>query len=97
MWKDVLQKHVECGGFHAQLGLGGQIFGDRLWKEVPALRQWTAMSGKENRKNEAWSAKLEDDVSHAYFHYYSSHFDQPHVREAFAQIPHVLTLDDNDM
>ncbi|THW69146.1 hypothetical protein D6D25_01071 [Aureobasidium pullulans] len=97
MWKDVLQKHVECGGFHAQLGLGGQIFGDRLWKEVPALRQWTAMSGKENRKNEAWTAKLEDDVSHAYFHYYSSHFDQPHVREAFAQIPHVLTLDDNDI
>ncbi|KAI5269765.1 hypothetical protein E4T47_06800 [Aureobasidium subglaciale] len=97
MWKDVLQKHVECGGFHAQLGLGGQIFGDRLWKEVPTLRQWTAMSGKENRKNEAWSAKLEDDVSHAYFHYYSSHFDQPHVREAFAQIPHVLTLDDNDI
>ncbi|KAG9952963.1 hypothetical protein KCU85_g1509, partial [Aureobasidium melanogenum] len=97
MWKDVSQKHVECGGFHAQLGLGGQIFGDRLWKEVPALRQWTAMSGKENRKNEPWTAKLEDDVSHAYFHYYSSHFDQPHVREAFAQIPHILTLDDNDI
>lgn len=97
MWKDVLQKHVECGGFHAQLGLGGQIYGDRLWKEIPALKQWISMSGKENRKNEPWSAKLEDDVTHAYFHYYTSHFDQPHLREAFAQIPHVLQIDDNDM
>lgn len=97
MWKDVLQKHVECGGFHAQLGLGGQIYGDRLWKEIPALKQWTGLSGKENRKNAPWTATHEDDVLHAYFHYYTSHFDQPHVREAFAQIPHVLTLDDNDM
>lgn len=39
MWKDVLQKHLETGGFHAQLGLGGQIFADRLWKEIPALKQ----------------------------------------------------------
>lgn len=97
MWKDILQKHVECGGFHAQLGLGGQIYGDRLWKEIPALKQWTAMSGKENRKNAPWTATHEDDVMHAYFHYYTSHFDQPHLREAFAQIPHILTLDDNDM
>lgn len=97
MWKDVLQKHVECGGFHAQLGLGGQIYGDRLWKEIPTLKQWIAMSGKENRKNAPWSAVLEDDVTHAYFHYYTSHFDQPHLREAFAQIPHILQIDDNDM
>ncbi|KAK4992604.1 hypothetical protein LTR50_000937 [Elasticomyces elasticus] len=97
MWKDILQRHVECGGFHAQLGLGGQIYADRLWKEVPMLKQWTAMSGKENRKNAPWTAKCEDDVSHAYFHYYTSHFDQPHLREAFAQIPHVLQLDDHDI
>ena len=97
MWKDVLQKHQECGGFHAQLGLGGQIYADRLWQDVPALRQWTTMSGKENRRNAPWSAKHEEDVIHAYFHYYTSHFDQPHLREAFAQIPHVLQLDDHDM
>jgi len=97
MWKDVLQKHSECGGFHAQLGLGGQIYADRLWQDVPMLRQWTGMSGKENRKNAPWTAKHEEDVIHAYFHYYTSQFDQPHMREAFAQIPHVLTLDDHDM
>jgi len=97
MWKDVLQKHQECGGFHAQLGLGGQIYADRLWQDVPALRQWTTTSGKENRKNAPWTAKLEEDVIHAYFHYYTSHFDQVHLREAFAQIPHVLTVDDHDM
>lgn len=97
MWKDVLQKHAECGGFHAQIGLGGQIHGDRLWREIPALKQWTGISGKENRKNSPWTATHEEDVMHAYFHYYTSHFDQPHVREAFAQIPHVLTLDDSDM
>lgn len=97
MWKDILQKNVDTGGFHVQLGLGDQIYGDRIWKEVPLLKQWLAMSGKDNRKTSAWTAKHEEDVSHAYFHYYTSHFDQPYLREAFAQIPHVLQIDDHDM
>ena len=97
MWKDILQKNVECGGFHVQLGLGDQIYGDRLWKEVPLLRQWLGMQGRENRKAAPWTARHEEDVSHAYFHYYTSHFDQPFMREAFAQIPHVLQIDDHDM
>ena len=97
MWKDVLQKNVECGGFHVQLGLGDQIYGDRLWKDAPLLRQWLAMSGKDNRRRAQWTAVHEEVVSHAYFHYYTSHFDQPFLREAFAQIPHILTLDDHDM
>jgi hypothetical protein len=97
MWKDILQKNVECGGFHVQLGLGDQIYGDRLWKEIPLLKQWLAMSGKDNRKSAPWTARHQEDVSHAYFHYYTSHFDQPYLREAFAQIPHVLQIDDHDM
>ena len=97
MWKDIMQKHVECGGFHIQLGLGDQIYADRIWKEIPLLKQWLAMSGKENRKNAQWTAKHEEDVSHAYFHYYTSHFDHPYLREAFAQIPHILQIDDHDM
>lgn len=97
MWKDVMQKHVECGGFHTQLGLGDQIYADRLWKEISLLKQWLAMSGKENRKNAPWTPKHEEDVNHAYFHYYTSHFDQPHLREAFAQIPHVMQIDDHDV
>ncbi|CZR50679.1 related to WW domain protein [Phialocephala subalpina] len=97
MWKDILQKNVECGGFHVQLGLGDQIYGDRLWKEIPLLKQWLAMSGKDNRKSAAWTARHEEDVSHAYFHYYTSHFDQPYLREAFAQIPHILQIDDHDI
>ncbi|KAH8884442.1 hypothetical protein GQ53DRAFT_797716 [Thozetella sp. PMI_491] len=97
MWKDVLQKNVECGGFHVQLGLGDQIYGDRLWREVPLLRQWLSMPGRENRKNAQWTARHEEDVAHAYFHYYTSHFDQPFLREAFAQIPHILQIDDHDI
>ena len=97
MWKDIMQKHVECGGFHAQLGLGSQISADRVWKEIPSLKQWLAMSGKDARKNAAWTATHEEDISHAYFHYYTSHFDQPHLREAFAQIPHILQIDDHDL
>lgn len=97
MWKDILQKHSECGGFHVHLGLGGQINADRMWKELPNLRQWLATSGRDARKNAPWSASLEEEVTHAYFHYYTSHFDQPHLREAFAQIPHVLQVDDQDM
>lgn len=97
MWKDIMQKHAECGGFHVQLGLGGQISADRLWKEIPSLKQWLAQSGKENRKNALWTQAHEEDVTHAYFHYYTSHFDQPFLREAFAQIPHICTIDDHDM
>ncbi|KAL8816596.1 MAG: hypothetical protein Q9223_004416 [Gallowayella weberi] len=97
MWKDIMQKHVECGGFHTQLGLGDQIYADRIWKEIPLLKQWLATSGKENRKNAGWTAKHEEDISHAYFHFYTSHFDQPYLREAFAQIPHILQLDDHDI
>ncbi|KAL2256078.1 hypothetical protein VTK26DRAFT_2228 [Humicola hyalothermophila] len=97
MWKDILQKNVECGGFHVQLGLGAQIYGDRLWKEVPLLKQWLAMQGRENRKNAPWTARHQEDVTHAYFHYYTSHFDQPFIREAFAQIPHVLQINDHDI
>lgn len=97
MWKDILQKNIECGGFHVQLGLGGQVYGDRLWKDVPLLRQWLSMQGRENRRTAPWTARHQEDVSHAYFHYYTSHFDQPFVREAFAQIPHVLQIGDHDM
>lgn len=97
MWKDILQKHSESGGFHVQLGLGDQIYGDRLWKEIPLLKQWLAISGKENRKNAPWTARHEEDISHAYFHYYTSHFDQPYLREAFAQIPHILQIDHHDI
>lgn len=97
MWKDIMQKHAEIGGFHAQLCLGGQIYADRIWKEIPCLKQWLAMSGKEARKNAPWTAAHEEDVSHAYFHYYTSHFDQPYLREAFAQIPHISQIDDHDM
>ncbi|POS87941.1 hypothetical protein EPUL_000695, partial [Erysiphe pulchra] len=97
MWKDILQKHSESGGFHVQLGLGDQIYGDRLWKEIPLLKQWLAISGKENRKNTPWTARHEEDISHAYFHYYTSHFDQPYLREAFAQIPHILQIDHHDI
>ncbi|KHN96312.1 Fso1-like protein [Metarhizium album ARSEF 1941] len=97
MWKDVLQRNVDCGGFHVQLGLGDQIYGDRLWKEVPLLKQWLAMSGRDNKKNVQWTAQHEEDVAHAYFHFYTSHFDQPFMREAFAQIPHVLQINDHDI
>ncbi|ODA82960.1 hypothetical protein RJ55_01469 [Drechmeria coniospora] len=97
MWKDVLQRNVECGGFHVQLGLGDQIYGDRLWKEVPLLKQWLAMSGRDNKKGVQWTARHEEDVGHAYFHFYTSHFDQPFIREAFAQIPHVLQMNDHDI
>lgn len=97
MWKDIMQKHTEIGGFHVQLCLGGQIYADRMWKEIPSLRQWLSISGKEARKNTPWTAAHEEDVSHAYFHYYTSHFDQPYLREAFAQVPYVCQIDDHDM
>ncbi|KAJ5084343.1 hypothetical protein NUU61_008922 [Penicillium alfredii] len=97
MWKDIMQKHNEIGGFHAQLCLGGQIYSDRMWKEIASLKQWLSISGKEARKNAPWTAAHQQDVSHAYFHYYTSHFDQPYLRESFAQIPYICQIDDHDI
>ncbi|KAL4808563.1 hypothetical protein BDV18DRAFT_101740 [Aspergillus unguis] len=97
MWKDIMQKHTEIGGFHAQLCLGGQIYADRMWKEIASLKQWLLIRGKEARKTAPWTAAHEQDVSHGYFHYYTSHFDQPYLRESFAQIPYVCQIDDHDI
>ncbi|PWW76251.1 hypothetical protein C7212DRAFT_280583 [Tuber magnatum] len=97
MWKDVMQKHIETGGFHAQMAGGDQIYADRLWREIPLLKEWLEIKGKENRKVAPWTAAHEEEVTHAYFHYYSAHFDQPHLREAWAQIPHLCQIDDHDI
>ncbi|KAL4797357.1 hypothetical protein BDV19DRAFT_53880 [Aspergillus venezuelensis] len=97
MWKDIMQKHNEIGGFHVQLCLGGQIYADRMWKEIASLKQWLMIRGKEARKTAPWTAAHEQDVSHGYFHYYTSHFDQPYLRESFAQIPYVCQIDDHDI
>ncbi|KAL4911670.1 hypothetical protein BDW62DRAFT_196479 [Aspergillus aurantiobrunneus] len=97
MWKDIMQKHTEIGGFHAQLCMGGQIYADRMWKEITSLKQWLLLRGKEARKSAPWTAAHEQDVSHGYFHYYTSHFDQPYLRESFAQIPYVCQIDDHDI
>jgi hypothetical protein len=35
LWKDLMQRHGQEGGFHAQLGGGDQIYADRMWKEIP--------------------------------------------------------------
>jgi PhoD related phosphatase len=35
MWKNVMERYGQEGGFHAQLGGGGQIYADRMWKEIP--------------------------------------------------------------
>jgi hypothetical protein len=35
LWKDVMDRYVKEGAFHAQLGGGDQIYADRMWKEVP--------------------------------------------------------------
>jgi len=97
MWKDVLQKHQECGGFHVQLGLGGQIYADALFEEISALQEWSTINTKEKRRTTPWNEDLEDDVTHAYFQFYTTHFDQPYLRDALACIPHVFALDDHDM
>ncbi|KAF3937621.1 hypothetical protein ABW19_dt0205729 [Dactylella cylindrospora] len=97
MWKDVMQKHIEVGGFHCQIGAGNQVYADKMWKEIPLLKDWLDIKGKDVRKDAAWTARHEEDVQHAYFHYYTSTFDQPHIREAWAQIPHICQIDSHDI
>ena len=61
------------------------------------MQDWLEVKGKDNRKNAPWTARHEEDVQHAYFHYYTSHLDQPHLREAWAQIPHICQINAHDM
>jgi PhoD related phosphatase len=35
LWKDVMERSVKEGGYHAQLGGGDQIYADRMWSEIP--------------------------------------------------------------
>jgi hypothetical protein len=35
MWKSLMERSVQEGGYHAQLGGGDQIYADRMWKEIP--------------------------------------------------------------
>lgn len=97
MWNDLMQKHHETGGFHVQIGGGDQIYADRMWRELPLLREWLQIRGKENRRMAPWTPNHEEEVTHAYFHYYSSAFDQPHIRDAWASIPHIFQIDDHDI
>jgi len=31
----LMERSVQEGGYHAQLGGGDQIYADRMWKEIP--------------------------------------------------------------
>ena len=73
------------------------IFIDYKLEVLTTEQEWLQIKGKENRKAAPWTTKHEEDVNHAYFHYYSSSFDQPHIRDAWAQIPHLFQIDDHDM
>ena len=35
LWKNVMERSTQEGGYHAQLGGGDQIYADRMWKEIP--------------------------------------------------------------
>ena len=35
LWKNVMERSAQEGGYHAQLGGGDQIYADRMWKEIP--------------------------------------------------------------
>jgi len=43
VWKDVMELYVQERGYHCQLGAGGQISADRMWKEIPysGFSWWT--------------------------------------------------------
>lgn len=60
-------------------------------------QEWVELKGKDNRKNAAWTTRADDEVMHAYFHYYTSCWDLPHLRESLAQIPYLFTLSDHDI
>ncbi|KAI9105320.1 hypothetical protein DFS34DRAFT_598929 [Phlyctochytrium arcticum] len=98
LWSDVLKQHSTPGSeFHCMLGGGDQIYGDPLWKEIPELKQWLAMKGKENRRDAPWTAVMEQHASNFYFNVYTSHFATPNLREALSSIPSIFQIDDHDL
>ena len=92
LWKDVMDRHVKEGGFHAQLGGGDQIYADRMWKEIPFLIEWLAVKGKDQRQFWPFKKEHEEIMRHAYFYYYTNSFAKPYLRDALAKIPHVFQV-----
>jgi len=92
LWKDVMNRYVREGGFHAQLGGGDQIYADRMWKEIPFLVEWLNVRGKEQRQFWPWRKEHEEIMRLTYFYYYTSSFAKPYLRDALARIPHVFQV-----
>jgi len=104
MWKNVMDRNAQEGGFHAQLGGGDQIYADRMWKEIPYVQpsrimtdcrfliEWLAIKGKDQRQYWPWKSEHENIMKHAYFYYYTNSFAKPYLRDAMAKIPHVFQV-----
>ena len=56
------------------------------------LIEWLGVKGKDQRQYWAWKSEHDDMMRHAYFHYYTSSFAKPYVRDALAVIPHVFQV-----
>lgn len=95
LWRDLLNNHNQRP-FSCMVGGGDQVYADEVW-ELPSLKQWLAMKGKENRYQAPWNAELDEQVSAFYFEMYRSGYTIPAVAQALASIPSVNMLDDHDV
>lgn len=96
MYRDIMQKHEDCGGFHYQIGCGNAIDGTRLFKETAMMREWISTS-KERRVKAPFTQAHENLCNDSYLHYWTSTMDQLYVKEAIGSIPSMAAFGTHDV
>ncbi|KAJ3124072.1 hypothetical protein HK098_001397 [Nowakowskiella sp. JEL0407] len=94
MWVDMMKCHEQSPIF-LQVGGGDQVYADPIFEE-PCLKEWLAISGKQQRKLAPWTPAMEENCSRFYFELYIRHFLSATMKDALAKIPYVFQPDDHD-
>ena len=96
MWRDVLNTH-QTKPFHVMIGGGDQIYNDSVSRESELFDHWLDIRDSEQKRNEPFSAEMQDQLETFYLERYCKWFSQGLFSLATSQIPMVNMLDDHDI
>ena len=109
MWHEVRVHRAGLQRFHIMLMGGDQIYFDSIWEDIPALKNWVAMSRDEQLRFTV-SKALEETIANYYLSLYAQRWlafkrkpwgarlgDLPDAADAMARIPSIMMWDDHDI
>ena len=109
MWHEARTHNLGLQRFHLLLMGGDQIYFDSIWEDIPALKNWVAMS-RDAQLRFTVSKALEQSISNYYLNLYAQRW-LPSKRkpwghgsdaladaaDAMARIPTIMMWDDHDI